>query len=33
MAVDLKTHKLFVLNNDQDPSGHGPNFRVLVFSR
>jgi DNA-binding beta-propeller fold protein YncE len=33
LAVDLKTHKLFVPNNDQDPSGHGPNFRVLVFSR
>jgi hypothetical protein len=33
LAVDLKTHKLFVPNNDEDPSGHGPNFRVLVFSR
>jgi DNA-binding beta-propeller fold protein YncE len=33
LAVDLKTHKLFVPNNDQDPSGHGANFRVLVLAR
>ena len=33
LAVDLKTHKLFLPNNDQIPSGRGPNFRVLVFGR
>jgi DNA-binding beta-propeller fold protein YncE len=33
LAVDLKTHKLFVPNNDPVPSGYGPNFRVLVFAR
>ncbi len=33
LTVDLKTHKLFVPNNDQDPSGYGPNFRVLVFGK
>ena len=33
IAVDQKTHKLFLPNNDPEPSGHGPNFRVLVYGR
>jgi DNA-binding beta-propeller fold protein YncE len=33
IAVDLKTHKLFLPNNDQDSTGFGPNFRVQVFGR
>jgi hypothetical protein len=33
LAVDAKTHKIFVPNNDPSPSGSGPgrNFRILVF--
>lgn len=31
IAVDQVTHKLFLPNNDPEPSGHGPNFRVLIY--
>lgn len=31
LAVDPKTHKIFVPNNDPNPSGPGRNFRVLVL--
>ncbi len=31
LAVDSKTHKIFVPNNDPSPSGPARNFRVLVL--
>ena len=31
LAVDPKTHKIFVPNSDPDPSVRGRNFRVLIL--
>jgi DNA-binding beta-propeller fold protein YncE len=31
VAVDSKTHKIFVPNNDPSPTSQGQNFRILIY--